>query len=191
MHRPDALVLPPIRPHQEDGSDEPGFAVEVETLADPEPGESPADDPKPQPPPIKLAKRYFHILGIDVLVDSDLNPNVLELNDRPSLGVTVEFEKDLKELVIAEAFEHICPNGDVRGDSPETSRWRQILPEQSAAGPWREIVRRMLNPNLPPMDPTKLRVTHPTRSRLEFKQNRKKKRRTKKEKTSNPDASPE
>ena len=34
------------------------------------------------------------------MIDSEMNPKVLELNDRPSLGITVDFEKELKQSVI-------------------------------------------------------------------------------------------
>ena len=108
--------------------------------------------------PLKLTKRYFHILGIDIMIDSNMNPQVLELNDRPSLGVTVEFEQDLKESVISDAFEHVMPDGGVRGDSPETSRWVQIYPlppNEAKNSPWPDIVKRILNPNLPAKEPAK------------------------------------
>jgi hypothetical protein len=100
----------------------------------------------------------------------------------------VEFEKDLKESVIADAFEHICPNGDVRGDSPETSRWRQILPQRDE-GPWREILRRVLNPQSPPMEPLKPTPGQITRSQLEYKQLHKEKKKRRSKKGSNPDSS--
>jgi hypothetical protein len=122
-----------------------------------------------QPPPLKLAKRFFHILGIDVIIDADMNPQVLELNDRPSLGVTVDFEQDLKESVIAESFEHVCPNGDVRGDSPETSRWTKIYPTPPGS-PWRDVVHRVLNPSHPTMEVQKQPPPTPQRSKLPLTQ---------------------
>jgi hypothetical protein len=156
--KPPTLVLPPIRGDEEE--------EEVES------------NPS-RPPPLRLAKRYFHILGIDILIDADMNPKVLELNDRPSLGVTVEFEQELKERVIAEAFEHVCPNGGVRGDSPQTSRWRQIYPEKDGGTHWREVVRRALDPRLPPIEVVKSKEGQSTRSRLEFQQVRKARKRRK------------
>jgi hypothetical protein len=110
-----------------------------------------AEERRPDPGPLKLAKRYFHILGIDIIIDSDLKPQVLELNDRPSLAVTVDFERELKESIIAEAFEHVCPNGEVRGNSPSTSRWTQIFPLRIPGFLWKDVVDRILNPALPPI----------------------------------------
>ena len=129
--------------------------------------------------PLKITKRYFHILGIDIMIDSDLNPQVLELNDRPSLGVTVDFEQDLKESVISDAFEHVRPDGRVRDDSPETSRWVKIypLPESEAQNsPWPDIVKRILNPNLPPKEPVKQpQVISKVRAKLDKKKKKRKK----------------
>jgi hypothetical protein len=133
----------------------------------------------PSPPPLKLAKRYFHILGIDIIIDSNLNPQVLELNDRPSLGVTVEFEKDLKESIIADAFEHVCPNGDVRGNSPGTSRWTQIFPFAQPGSQWGQVVARILNPALPEIEiPRHIQQVTIRKPRVELgksKKNKKKK----------------
>ena len=135
-----------------------------EETKDREEGDAKEDDQKQEQEeecpykPLKLTKRYFHILGIDIMIDANMNPQVLELNDRPSLGVTVEFEQDLKESVISDAFEHVTPDGGVRGDSPETSRWVQIYPlppNEAKNSPWPDIVRRILNPNLPAKEPAK------------------------------------
>jgi hypothetical protein len=141
-------------------------------------------------PPLPLVKRYFHILGIDVILDSDMNPQVLELNDRPSLGVTVEFEKDLKEGVIADTFEHVKANGETRGNSPETSQWEQIYPVPAEkAGVclthWSEILHRILHPEMERGDFAKMPIPAqiPRRSVVEFMQKKgKKKKKGKKEK---------
>jgi hypothetical protein len=130
-----------------------------------------------EPPPLPLAKRFFHILGIDIIIDSEMNPQVLELNDRPSLGVTVEFEQELKELIIADAFEHVLPNGDVRGDTPETSRWSKIYPLTGEAGAtWRAVIAKLMNPFERPNEIPRLPPPQTERSRLEFTQAHKKKR---------------
>jgi hypothetical protein len=148
--------------------------------------EAEAENDGEQLPPLKLAKRFFHILGIDIIIDSDMNPQVLELNDRPSLGVTVDFEQDLKESVIAESFEHVCPNGDVRGDSPETSRWTMIYPTAPGSH-WRHVVHQILNPSLPAMEVQKQPLPTPQRSRLQVTQpgQKDKKRKKGKKKVSN------
>lgn len=77
--------------------------------------------------PLPLKKRFNHVLGIDIMLDHNMDPQVLELNDRPSLSVTVDFEKDLKESLLCETFEHISPTGEVFGHS-DKSGWQQIFP---------------------------------------------------------------
>jgi hypothetical protein len=108
--------------------------------------ETPAVDPEPQAPdPIKAdvsgpreraltqAQRYFHIVGIDIILDAKGHPQLLELNDRPSLQVTAPFEQSLKEGMIAEAFSHLSLDGSSFGAN-EGSRWQQILPVAPSSG---------------------------------------------------------
>lgn len=94
---------------------------------DPAPG--PAQDDTKDPKEIVLteAQHYWHILGIDIILDSKGHPKVLELNDRPSLQVTAPFEKELKEGLIREAFLHLSLDGSSFGNS-ENSKWQQIMP---------------------------------------------------------------
>ena len=74
-----------------------------------------------------IPKRFFHILGIDIMIDDHMNPQVLELNDRPSLAVTVPFEMELKTAMIRDSFKHITHDGSSVGEV-EDSGWEQILP---------------------------------------------------------------
>jgi hypothetical protein len=80
--------------------------------------------PAGEPP---CAKRYFQILGVDIIVGADGHPKLLELNDRPSLSVTVPFEKELKTNLLREAFFHISMDGSALGEH-EDSKWQKILP---------------------------------------------------------------
>ena len=103
---------------------------------------------KPDLPEIKYRQKYFHILGIDIIIDSDLEPQILELNDRPSLAVTVDFEKDLKENLITECFEHVSITGKSFGNS-EKSKWEQVYPmdpNEKDYNIWVEIVKKALHP---------------------------------------------
>jgi hypothetical protein len=74
-----------------------------------------------------IEKKFFHILGIDIMIDENLNPQILELNDRPSLSVTVPFEMELKTAMIRDAFKHISHDGSHIGEV-EGSGWELILP---------------------------------------------------------------
>jgi hypothetical protein len=88
------------------------------------------------------AQHYFHILGIDIILDSKGHPKVLELNDRPSLQVTATFEHELKEGMIREAFKHLSLDGSSFGNCEE-SQWRQILPVPSASDLWEPVQAMM------------------------------------------------
>lgn len=70
-------------------------------------------------------QRFFHILGIDILLDSELKLQLLELNDRPSFKVTVPFEKELKENLIRDCFQHV---GSPYYYFENSSGWQKILP---------------------------------------------------------------
>lgn len=145
------------------------------------------DASNPSTDPLPLRKRFFHILGIDIMIDSDMNPKVLELNDRPSLGVTVDFELELKEKLISEAFEHVAPNGDWFGNC-ENSDWIQIYPlprDAAAKSPYPIIVNNVLNPSRNGSDPQKLPlIQFPKRSVPDFLHNKEQSQKKKKKKKS-------
>lgn len=71
--------------------------------------------------------RYFHILGIDVMITENGDPCVLELNDRPSMKVTFPFEEDLKKNLVIDTLNLVKVDG---GTAPEVpgSGWQKILP---------------------------------------------------------------
>jgi len=97
---------------------------------------------------LKLKNKFYHVLGIDIILDYKLNPLVLELNDRPSLCVTVGFEKDLKEGLLAESFEHMGPNGELHAQS-DSSKWQLIYPlpmNHEYYSTWKEISTKALHP---------------------------------------------
>jgi hypothetical protein len=87
----------------------------------------PPEQPNPKERVLTQAQKYFHIVGIDIILDAKCQPKVLELNDRPSLQVTAPFEEGLKEGLIAESFLHLSLDGSSFGNHPN-SNWQQILP---------------------------------------------------------------
>lgn len=110
--------------------------------------EETVDKKKNEPKGLPKKQRYFHILGIDVILDSDLQPQILELNDRPSLSVTVDFEKELKTSFIRDAFYHVTTTGASRGEN-EKSGWKQIFPlneDEPDAAIWQEIGYKATHP---------------------------------------------
>ena len=73
--------------------------------------------------------KYFHVMGIDIMISENLQPIVLELNDRPSMIITYPCENDLKREMIFDAFSHISVDGSqVDSDDPENDRWVKLLP---------------------------------------------------------------
>lgn len=52
----------------------------------------------------------FQILGFDVLLDTDLNPYVLEVNYRPSLETNASYERRMKTSMLADALRIIAPS---------------------------------------------------------------------------------
>lgn len=95
-------------------------------------------------PDIPLKKRFFHVIGIDILIDNECNPRLLELNDRPSLEVTIPFERELKEKMLSDVFYHVVANGDTKGNNVN-SGWQQIYPNNNEQ--WDFIMNGILHPD--------------------------------------------
>lgn len=78
-------------------------------------------------PPIDKLHRYFHLAGIDILIDDKYEPILLEMNDRPSMFVSFEdIERDLKKNLVKEALSLISLDGSPV--NKESGKWEQILP---------------------------------------------------------------
>jgi hypothetical protein len=72
--------------------------------------------------------KYFHILGIDIMIGENLEPVVLELNDRPSMVVTYLCEAALKRDMVADALAHLSLDGTPLDPPAGGSNWMKILP---------------------------------------------------------------
>lgn len=90
------------------------------------------------------SQHYFQILGIDIILDEDAQPKLLELNDRPSLSVTVPFENDLKINLMREMFYHVTADAKSLGDNKD-SGWQQILPVENRILDIYNDVRKVMN----------------------------------------------
>ena len=104
----------------------------------------------PQAPHYKpVSNKYFHICGIDILLDSNANPIVLELNDRPSMKVQFECEKQLKHDLVYDALKIITLDGNPPKEplSPD-NRWEKIYPPEETnpmASSYRSMQQRAVN----------------------------------------------
>jgi hypothetical protein len=90
-----------------------------------EPQNSKAKDaPKPPGPQIPELNRYFHILGIDIMLNDVCDPIVLELNDRPSMCVTFDIERGLKSRIVLDALNMLSPDGRVPDPKAKLGGWQ-------------------------------------------------------------------
>jgi hypothetical protein len=79
-------------------------------------------------PELDAFSKYFHILGIDIMIAENMQPFVLELNDRPSMVVTFDCEESLKQDMIFDAFSHISVDGTPVDPPDVESNWTKLLP---------------------------------------------------------------
>jgi hypothetical protein len=89
--------------------------------------------------------QFFHIVGIDILINDAGEPIVLELNDRPSMKVTFPFEHGLKKKLIVDAMEIV---GGTEPHPGPDNQWERILPvddSEPLAKMMRAIQLRSLN----------------------------------------------
>lgn len=75
----------------------------------------------------QVMNQCFHILGIDILVDNNCNPIVLELNDRPSMKVSFACEHGLKLGLIKDAF-NVVFQKDSKTRMNSGNLWEKIYP---------------------------------------------------------------
>ena len=77
---------------------------------------------------IRHMNRYFHILGIDIILDSQLRPIVLEMNDRPSMVVTFDIENDLKTRLVRDALMIVTADPSLPPEEVNPGGWELVLP---------------------------------------------------------------
>jgi hypothetical protein len=85
--------------------------------------------PTPPGPALDQGHRFFHLLGIDILLNDRCDPWVLELNDRPSMGVTDEIEHSLKTQLVRDALNLVTADGSPPGDEVPAGAWEKIFPD--------------------------------------------------------------
>ncbi|OHS95229.1 Tubulin-tyrosine ligase family protein [Tritrichomonas foetus] len=76
-------------------------------------------------PPLDSLHKYFHLLGIDIMLNRKLDPIVLELNDRPSLCVTFNIESEMKSKLVLDTLNLVSSN------EKEIGGYEKILPVDS------------------------------------------------------------
>ena len=79
-------------------------------------------------PSLPYSKKFFQILGIDILINEDCEPVVLELNDRPSMATTFQLEDPIKTNLNLEAMRMISVDGSPPDEDTPTGKWEKLLP---------------------------------------------------------------
>ena len=65
---------------------------------------------------VKFRDNCFELLGFDILLDSFLNPWLLEVNTSPSFATEAQLDFDLKSKVLTEAFNIVGLNRETEED---------------------------------------------------------------------------
>lgn len=74
------------------------------------------------------AHRFFHLLGIDIMIDENCNPIVLELNDNPSMKITFPLEKKLKPQLLRDEMSIVTLDGShVSQKTIEKTGWNVLI----------------------------------------------------------------
>ena len=71
--------------------------------------------------------RCFEILGFDIMVDEDLRPSLIEVNQLPSWGTDSPVDEDIKSRVITQALSAISVNTQDKKDYENSKRKQSHL----------------------------------------------------------------
>jgi hypothetical protein len=88
------------------------------------------DKPLQPQPDLDEMHRYFHILGIDIMLNQHCEPVVLELNDRPSMCVTYDIEHGLKSQLVFDSLNLVTVDGTDARDAASPGGWEKLFPTE-------------------------------------------------------------
>jgi hypothetical protein len=88
-------------------------------------------NPDPPGPNLEDLQRYFHVLGIDILLNESCDPIVLELNDRPSMCATFDIEGPLKTQVVRDALNLVTLDGSEPDARANAGGWEKLFPDEA------------------------------------------------------------
>jgi hypothetical protein len=72
--------------------------------------------------------KFFHLVGIDIMINENMDPIALELNDRPSMCVTFDLEAKLKPQLVYDVLQAVTTDGSVLPPESSPPTWEQIIP---------------------------------------------------------------
>ena len=77
-------------------------------------------------------KRFFELFGFDVLLDSQCNPHLLEVNFSPSLGCDCTVDEQVKVPMLHSLFNSLNITGDKPIITDQTLKFKQLYPLSSS-----------------------------------------------------------
>ena len=81
-----------------------------------------------------LGSRCFEVLGIDIMIDSDLKPHMIEVNHLPSFATGSPLDESIKSRVIQQALSVVsCSSSDQR--NYEAMEKKRMMERNSMLGP--------------------------------------------------------
>lgn len=91
--------------------------------------------------------RYFHLLGIDIMINDKMEPIILEVNDRPSMYVS---SKDIDLPIKTNLIKDLLPLVNTNGSQPpkvESGQWERVFPIQDDEA-FNHIASKIFNDSL-------------------------------------------
>ena len=120
------------------------------------------EEPPVYGPALDSLHRYFHIVGIDVMLNDRLEPVVLEMNDRPSMCVTFDLENALKTQMVSDALKIITTDGSQCPPEAVPESWEPLLPVEPGQ-PYATTIKMMFQKSMDAIAP-KLTITKAVRT---------------------------
>lgn len=75
-------------------------------------------------------RHCYELYGYDIIIDDDLKPWLIEVNASPSLSATTVSDRIMKGSVLDDAFNIVCPGGELPDVREKEQREAALTPEQ-------------------------------------------------------------
>lgn len=95
-------------------------------------------------PTVPFDRKFFHIIGLDIMLDENCDPILLEMNDRPSMCVTYDLENTLKTKMIKDVLNILTIDGKPPPPNAKFGGWEPILPVD-ISDPFSQTVMKITN----------------------------------------------
>ncbi|OHT04804.1 Tubulin-tyrosine ligase family protein [Tritrichomonas foetus] len=112
-------------------------------------------------PNVPFNKKFFHLIGIDIMLNENCEPIILEMNDRPSMCVTFDIENTLKTKIVEDILKIITLDGSPPSPNAQFGGWEQILPVVEPNSPFSKTVQNVLAKSIKNTNPTMPKRVYP------------------------------